>query len=366
MKNIKNKNIKLFFSTLLVFSFFSYLAFATEDLTSVLSLQDIEKINKNLKYDRLNIIKDGKVEIEQIPERIFLFSKERYYSNVTYSGQIRKVSSKNESFFERWMRAKYMNENSLRSGNVDTNIVLINNQIDFFYKELLVYEGGKLYNFIIQIPLAQKMEKELTKGNKIQIEFINIGKDVSNGDNFFVITNFSRDNLKKEVTKENDFLNAKRMIRDNQYDAAIAKLNTFLKKYPNHMEARKEICGAKYLKSIRGNNANKMNVELIKCYEDVAKFYENETVFYMLAMLYYNNTTFKLTERQKNVLLYANKAISILNNKGISESLKIIYYNSIYLRGMVKVAMNNTDGYSDLKIVQDERPDLVTLDLYLK
>lgn len=344
----------------LYFTLFS--AFANDEI-NVLSLKDIEKINKNLKYDNLITIKDGKVQVDQNPTRIFLFSKEKYYSNITYSNQLRDVGIKSETFYERWIKARYYNNNnSLRSGSDSTNIILVVNQINLFYRELVISDEGKLYYFLVPVPLAKKMEKELKKSEKIQIEFLHLGRDISNGDNFFVITNFSKTNVKKEIVAESDFIRAKELIRSNQYDAATAKLNTFLKKYPNHLDARKELCNAKYLKSLKLNDSSRSNSDLITCYEDLTKFYENETVYYMLASLYYSNKTIKTLDRQKKILEYTSKAIELIRKSGNGE--RIIYYNCLYLRGITKLNMNNDEGLEDLKTVQDERPDLVNLDSY--
>ena len=36
-----------------------------------------------------------------------------------------------------------------------------------------------------------------------------------------------------------------------------------------------------------------------------------------------------------------------------------MFRNSLYLRGITKIHSNDSSGYNDLKLLKDERPDLV-------
>jgi hypothetical protein len=354
------KKYFLFFYFIISFSLFA-------NDNSLISLKDLGKINKGLEYDRLLNIKDGKIELEQLPKRIFLFSNEKYYTNIQYSAQVKEIGDKNKRFLESWLNAKYSTDNSLKNGDINTNVVLLNNQTKLFYKEILISDNGKLYNFIIQKPLADKMQKELTLNTKIQIEFIFLGKNITSNDDFFIITNFSKNNLAtKTVVTENDYITAKKMIEGEKYDAALLKLNSFLTKYPNHLEAKKDVCLTNYLKSLKTIKTTRSNIEFIRCYENLARMYDNEGVYYTLASLYYSDNVIKLTDRQNNIIKYTDKAINLLKDKQSNENSKIIYYNALYLRGLTKIEMNNKDGLIDLQVVQDARPDLVNIDLFIK
>ncbi|MDR1499031.1 MAG: hypothetical protein LBS34_01965 [Rickettsiales bacterium] len=356
--------VKIF---VIVYLLMSQIAVLFAGNNTLISLKDVEKINRNLKYDRLINIKNGKIETDSSPKKIFLFGGEKYYTNISYNGQIRKIGSTNKKFLEGWLSAKYFTNNSLNSGNVDTNIALLNSQIDLFYRELTVYSDGKLHNFIVQKPLADKLEGEVLKNSTIQVEFIYLGKSILSDDNFFVITNYSKSTIARSIVTENDFIVAKTMIGNEQYDAAIMRLESFLKIHPNHLEARKNLCLARYLKGLRIINSPKTKTDVISCYEELAKIYDNEIVYYTLASLYYSDDSLRQTEKQNNILKYTNKALDLLQNKKIDDSLMAIYHGTLYLRGITKLKMNDeAGGLADLKITQDERPDLINIDLFIK
>ena len=69
---------------------------------NVIALKDLDNLNKTIKFDRLIDIYNGKVEVNQDPQRIYLFSNEKYYTNIVYSDQFRSLSNRNRDFFEKW------------------------------------------------------------------------------------------------------------------------------------------------------------------------------------------------------------------------------------------------------------------------
>ena len=331
---------------------------------NVVSLKDLDNINKTIKYDKLVNIHNGKVEIDQDPERIYLFSNDKYYTSIVYNEQFRNLSNRNREFFERWLMAKYLTDNSIESNNLDTKIALIKNQIDVFYKELMIIDSGKIYNFIVQEQIASKMKKELVKNDKIQLELIYIGKNQNSGNNFFIITNYSKGEIIKSTnstTKESDYIIAKRFIRNGQYDAALLRLNNFLKNNPNNLDARKDVCLIKYLSASKLYNKNYTSI--IACYEDLAKMYQNSEIYYTLATLYYIDSS--ISNRFNKVFMYSKLAVDSLKKDGKdSGSNQILYCNSLYLLGISKLVLKDNDGIMDIEHAQTKCPELTNIDLF--
>lgn len=337
-----------------------YILFTTQIFANnIIDLKDLDKVLKQEKYNKLVNINEGKIEVDQHPEMIYNFSAKKYYTSITYNDtQIRNLTDRSKKFLKRWLKAKYIGDNV---SGIDTQMVLINNQIDMFYKEMVVVENGKLYNFIIQKPVLVKLNKIAKNNIKIQLELIYLGKNYTSNNNFFVITDFLSMTQNKQNTntiKENDFIVAKSMINSEQYAAAIQKLNIFLKQNPNHLEAQKSICIAKYLGSLKLNNS-KYLTDAIKCYEDLTKIFENSEIYYTLASMYYSNNTVGEKEKFSNVLKYSDKAVKMFATSHNDGSTKLIYCGSVYLRGLAKIYFKDNDGLMDIENVQNKCPEMI-------
>ena len=148
------------------------------------------------------------------------------------------------------------------------------------------------------------------------------------------------------------------MINSEQYAAAIQKLNIFLKQNPNHLEAQKSICIAKYLGSLKLNNS-KYLTDAIKCYEDLTKVFESSEIYYTLASMYYSNNTVSEKEKFSNVLRYSDKAVKMFATSHNDGSTKLIYCGSVYLRGLAKIYFKDNDGLMDIENVQNKCPEMI-------
>lgn len=350
---------------LFLFFIFNAKTYGNEDVTLV-NLKNLDSMNKNIKYNKFIDIYEGKVEIDQDPDKIYLFSNERYYTEIAYSAQFRELSNRNKEFFTRWLEAKYWSNNSAENNNLDTKRTLINNQLNLFYKELMIVSEGKIFNFIVQGHIAKKMARELSKNDKIQVELLYLGKNYLTGTNFFVITNFSKNsNISlsgNKSVKEDDFIKAKRMINSGQYDAALVRLNNFLKKNPNHLEARKDVCFVKYLNSTKIYN-NKVLIAAIACYEDLLNVYKTGEIYYTLATMYYSLG--EVEGRYNKILEYSSNAVDYLKKEGKDKGTnQVLYCNALYLEGIAKLALKNNDGLMDIEHAQNKCPELINIDIF--
>lgn len=342
-----------------------YLCFTTNVFANdIIDLKDLDKTLKQEKYNKLVNINEGKIEVDQHPDIIYNFSTNKYYTVITYNDtQVRNLTDRSKKFLKKWLKAKYVGENVK---GVDTQMTLINNQIGMFYKEMVIVENGKLYNFIVQTPILTKLNKIAKNNVKIQLELMYLGKNYISGNNFFVITDFLNIAQNKSNTttiKENDFIVAKSMISNEQYSAAIQKLNNFLKQNPNHLEARKNICIAKYLSSLKLNNP-KYLTEAINCYEDLIETFESSEIYYTLASMYYSNSLISDKEKFNNVLKYSNKAVQMFKTSHNTGSDSLIYCGSVYLRGLAKIYFKDNDGLMDIENVQNKCPEMIGVNVF--
>ena len=356
----KHKSMKKILP-LLIFTIF--VANATANESATVNLKDLDKVLKQEKYNKLININEGKAEIDQVPEMVYMFSTDRYYTTITYNNtQTRPLTDRSKKFLRKWLDAKYIKDNF--SNSTDTQITLINNQINMFYKEINIVDNGKLYNFIIQTPILAKLEKAVQKNSQIQIELLYSGKNYTSGNNFFMITDFSTTKFNNDkIIKENALISAKRMMKNEQYVAALQKLDMFLKQHPNHLEARKNLCLAKYLNSSKLNNP-KYTEDAIKCYEDLSKIYESSEVYYTLASIYYTSNMVNQKEKYSKVLQYADRAVRLFKTSHNEGSEKLIYCSSVYLRGMAKIYFKDNDSMMDIENVQNRCPEMISVNIF--
>lgn len=336
--------------------------FASDEVTT---LKDLDNLNKAVKYNKLVDVRNGKVEVDQEPQKIYLFSNDKYYVNITYVDNFRALSNKNRDFFEKWLVAKYSTANPMDNCKLDTKITLIRNQIDIFYKELMIVDNGKMYNLIVQEQVAARMKNELVKNDKVQLELTYLGKNQNNENNFFIVTNYSKGEITKKSNsnaKEGDFVAAKKLIKNGQYDAALLRLNSFLKSNPNNLEARKDVCLIKYLHNSKLYNKN--YIPVITCYEDLLKVYKTSEMYYTLATLYYIESS--INNRFDKVLTYSKLAIDELKKDGTKNSgtNQILYCNSLYMMGISKLALKDNDGIMDIDHAQRKCSEIANINLF--
>lgn len=333
---------------------------------NITAIKDLDKILKQEKYNRLVDIEGGKIEVNQIPEQVYLFSNSKYYTVITFSvSQVRNLTRRSKKFMEKWSKAKYSSDKN-NDKRAKSKILLTNNQIDMFYKEISIVEEGKLYNFIIQVPILEKMKSVIQTNEKVQVELMYLGKNYDGNNNFFMITDFSLTSFDaKKTVKENDFVVGKKLISSGQYAAAIQKLELFIKKFPDHFEAKKNFCLAKYLNSIKNNNIQKNTDEILSCYEGLLKMHRNSEIYYTIASLYYTSSMQDKNKYAK-VLEYSDKAVDLLESSEdkYANGNMAIYCRSVYLRGLSKIYFKDNDGMMDIENVQNRCPELISVNIF--
>jgi hypothetical protein len=332
------------------------------DNTDIVNIRDIQNIKKNIDYTHYTNINGGKVKNTQTSENVFFTeNSEKFIIEAKYTGDIRKLSSKNKDFLKEWLLAKYDNKN-----NVDRSLMLglQEYQFDLFYKEIyMVYNGGG-QRFIIQKAVADKLQKENIKNASLKFNVTLLGF-LNKNDDYFLITGYSKDAVPQNISK-NDYILAKNAILDERYDYAYTKIQNYLKLYPNNLDAKKDLCVIDFVRFQKFLD-NKVLIKAIECFENMSVMYKKSEINYMLALLYYKNTLIDDKVRLTKVLSNLNDAINLIGNRSnLTLDENLVYYNALYLRGIMKLEYGDNSGLNDLSIVERERPDLVDLNTFEK
>jgi hypothetical protein len=337
--------------------FVSVKAFSSE--VTVVNLKDIKNLKKDTDYTYYITINAGKIKNNHVSGNVFFTeNSENFVIEAKYTTEPRKLSQKNKDFLREWLLAKYENRN-----NTDKSLMLSMQgyQFDLFYREIyLIYNGGG-QRFIIQKTLADKLIKE-PKNSTFQFNVALLGF-LNNTDDYFLITGYTKNTTRLNVSK-NDYIIAKNAIIEERYDYAYSKLQNYLKVYPNNLEARKDLCVVEFAKYQKFLDKNSINTATA-CFENLMLMYKKPEMHYMLALLYYQNPTMDEKVKLTKTLSNLNEAVGGLggkNNLTLDES--IVYYNSLYLRGVIKLKYGDKRGLDDLSIVERERPDMVNLNVF--
>jgi hypothetical protein len=326
----------------------------------VVNIKDIQNLKKNIDYTYYTTINGGKIKNNQVNGNVFFTeNSENFIIEAKYTGDIRVLSQKNKDFLKEWLLAKYDNMN-----NTDRSLMLNLQEYQFnmFFREIyMIYNGGG-QRFIIQKAVADKLQKENIKSATLRFNVTLLGFLNSN-DDYFLITGYSKDVATQNVSK-NDYVLAKNALIEEKYDYAYTKIQNYLKVYPNNLEAKKDLCVIDFVRFQKFSD-DKTLTKAIDCFENTLIMYKKPEINYMLALLYYKNTLIDNKVKLTKVLSNLNAVVNSLSGrKNLTFDENLVYYNSLYLRGTMKLEYNDKSGLDDLSIVERERPDLVNLNIF--
>jgi hypothetical protein len=261
-----------------------------------------------------------------------------------------------------WLQAKYEDNNSISKSLM---LHIQENQLGLFYREIYMAYNGGAQRFIIQKALADKLEKEPNIKNAVLRFRVVLLGFLNNNDDYFLITGYDKNATPQNLAK-NDYTLIKNAIIDERYDYATTKLQSFLKNHPDSLEARKDIClieFAKYQKFLDNNTL----LKAIECLEGVNLLYKKPEINYMLGLLYYQHPLLESAIKINKSLTNLDQAIEQLDKvRSLTLDDNITRYNSLYLRGAIRLEHGDRRGLDDLSLVEIERPDLVNLDVFEK
>lgn len=340
--------------------------FITVNAKEFAKIKDLmDSVDNSFHYFNYIDIPNGKIKTNIEYETIFFTNPETYNVNVKSTFEPKTLSQKHKDFLKHWIKVKsYKN---LQNNEFSSTYYIFSNQLELFYEELNITEDGKLYTFLIQKTVSDKFKTNKIKNKNINISIEFLGFHSKTKDNYFIITDYNDLGSNTKNLSENEYLQAKAAIKNNQLDFASAKITSFLGKNKNNLDAKKDLCLILYLKYLKFPSKTAADIA-IKCYDLLQQHYQNAEIYYSLAFLYYQETGIKESDRKTNILLNLNKAILLLENKknSLTEDEKIIYYNSLYLRGTFRLSIGDKSGIDDLSLVQNERSDLININLFTK
>lgn len=339
------KNI--LFIVVILFAFLDNFLVANERINS---LKEIEKNNKKVLRNDTNII----IFKDDFIDETFFIPARKISLNTIYSGIFStNISNKNKEYLKKWKQ--YANTKS----NNDTIIsTVLDNQIDLFYEEFIVVEGGNRVSFIVPKHLSIKMKKELVKNDKIILNFSllaikheqNLNSIYAVVDGFEKVKELYKDEIKTQTTVYKQIENS---LKNNNYDSALANLSTLIKNNKNNAVYKKNYCDVWMAKLFKFNTS--ITKDIINCYINL-KQSDNYEVNYALAILYFKTNVISSSVKNKFIISYTSKVIDSFATKNLSlltQNETEIYYNSLYIRGITKLQENDKTGQNDLDLCEN-------------
>ncbi len=347
--------------------FFSITNSFAEENIAYIELKDINKLSNKDNIIRVIRANDAllKLRTDNI-EKIFFYPAKRFITKAIYTGVYnQKIGHNNSKFLEDWIESKYLDNKEINTEDDFTNTTLTSlntQQFNLFYDEVVLINNGKRFNCLIQKDASNKLRNEKSNVEYL-FDFITLGYDRNNNESYILITNYEIANNKKQFKDyevvETDYINARKAVENRQYDYALTKISILMSKYPENVEYKQDYCNILLTKSF--NTGVKTSESIINCYNDILKNYNSPEVNYILATIYYGDDKMLNSIKNKLVIKHTTDAIDTLNTKTskLSPREAEVYHNSLYLRGMSKINLNDSSGYNDLKLLQKERPDLI-------
>ena len=358
---------KLIVITLLFFikTNFSY-ALTEEELkqyTYVDFYNFVSSYNINRKTYVNGKFNDKIINITTQTSNVYLNPVEKYITFLEYRGASRNIDVYQKPFLLDWFKLSNSSYEITDYSNAES--ILADENFGLFYTSTMYSTKGKNYFLITQKAVNDLMEKELKIGDKIKVFIWNLGQNERNMPVFIVVGYEKSPTISKAIQDEiylKDYLpSLKDDIFNRKYDKVKGNLEILLKKYPNNIDLKLNLC-------LIYNQTNLIK-KAIACYKDVIKKDpRNYDAYYGISVSYYNSRN---QDKNRTNLIIENttKAIEIIQANILRPigSVAMIMYNSYYLRAMAKIINKDETAIDDLMLIHQSQPALVSkesLDLF--
>ena len=333
-----------------------------------ITLKEMNELNKNVVYSNYVAISNGKIKNVSTAESVYFTRMTSYLVKTRITNVATKIKNSNKDFLSKWLEAKYEADINV-SNSLTLNLIYA--QDELFFGEITLYEDGRTYNSLIQRDVLDKIQnkKLLNKDLVFEIAYLGFtnGLATTKATNYFLVTNvFEKitDLNNSAVIIDGKYSNAKKAIENERYEYATQKLKEYITQNPNDLEAKKDLCLTQYLKYLKAPTKTSAESS-IRCYETIKRIYDKAEIYYSIASIYNQEKSFDINLKRTEMLKNLNKAIEMLQEKkNLLAEEKVILYNSLYLRGKLKLSFNDKSGIEDLSVVEVERPDLVNMSFY--
>ena len=156
----------------LVLLFISILGTSKAD-EKFMSIKELNNLSKNIEFSSYVSINGGKMETKQSSKAVYFTRLDYYTIKTSLTTPSKDLVNLNKTFLKSWLKARYSNERDYNSDNVI--YYMAGSQLDTFYEEINLFEDGKIYNFLIQKPVAEKIRKEKLVGKTVELEVAFLG-----------------------------------------------------------------------------------------------------------------------------------------------------------------------------------------------
>lgn len=287
----------------------------------------------------------------------YLEKTKKYITFLEYRGASRRIDTYQKPFLLDWFKIA----NNAREFTLDDSAesILADENFGLFFTSTMYSTRGKTYFITTQKAVNDSMEKNLKLGEKIKVYMLNLGQ-FSNNIPVFIITGYEKaptisQAVQDEIYFRQYFPVLKEDIFNRRYDKAKGNIEMLLKKYPNNIDLRLNLC-------LIFNQTNFFD-KSISCYKDVLKIDpKNYDAYYGISTAYYNSASSNQKSTATLIIENTTKAIDIIESltaKPIG-SLAMIKFNCYYLRAMAKITLNDKSAINDLEEVNKNHPTLVS------
>ena len=354
------KKLKIVIALLIIFAVSPCFSMTDEELRQY-TYVDFYNLISNYNVRDINLVNGayGKKKISLGSDNFitYLDPPQKFITFLEYRGASRRIDTYQKPFLLNWF--KISNNSNRYTLDDSAESVLADENFGLFYTSTMYSTNGRSYFITTQKTVNDSMEKNLKIGEKIKVFMLNLGQSGTNMP-VFVITGYEKSvKISKTVEDEiffREYLPAlKTDIFNRKFDKAKGNIELLLKKYPNNLDLRLNLC-------LIYNQTNFFD-KSISCYKDILKISpRNYDAYYGISMAYYNSNSSNSTTTSNLIIENTTKAIDIINEltpnpKG---TLAIIKYNCYYLRAMAKVNIGDKSAIDDLEEVAKNQPTLVS------
>lgn len=356
---------KIIFLILLSFFFNFSLSFAEEEQKEMEGFAYIDFYdfittynvrNKNIVNGAYN---NKKINLKSSSVLTYLEPAEKYITFLEYRGSDRDIDIYQKPFLLDWFKisnstTEYTNDDTAESILADENFKL-------FFTSTMYSTRGRAYFLTTQRAISSDMKKKVKNGELIKLYLLNLGQYSDDMPVFLVIGYEKTAKISQAIQDKMYFRQyfpvLKNDIFNRRYDKAKGSIELLLKKYPDNIELKLNLC-------LIYNQTNFFQ-KSIDCYKSIInQGIRNHDAYYGLAMAIYNSSKNwkNNTDKLKDVINYASKSITIINSltSRPAGSLAMIYYNSLYLRAMAKISLGDKTAIDDLIKINEKQPTLVS------
>lgn len=309
----------------------------------------------------INLVKGAyekkKIEVGNSGFTTYLEPVQKYITYLEYRGSPRSIDTYQKPFLLDWFKISNNSTDLMTDDSAES--ILADENFGLFYTSTMYSTRGRTYFITTQKAVNDAMARELRNGEQIKVYLWNLGQYSANMP-VFIIVGFEKaptigQAIQDEMYFKQYFPTLKEDIYNRRYDKAKGNIEMLLKKYPNNIDLKLNLC-------LIFNETNFYD-KSISCYKEILKADpKNYDAYYGISTAYYNNGGLNRRAKADLIIKNTSNALEIIQSLTINPtgSLAIITYNCFFLRAMAKIDIKDTSALDDLMTVHKNHPTLVS------